>query len=59
MDLYTVVAAAAELNESAIGYRITSQCHDVDNQYGVNLNPNKSKRVSFSEDDMIIVLSED
>lgn len=59
MDFYTVVAAAAELNESAIGYRITSQCHDVDNQYGVNLNPNKSKRVSFSEDDMIIVLSEE
>lgn len=59
MDFYTVVAAAAELNESAIGYRITSQCHDAENQYGVILNPDKSKRVIFREDDMIIVLSED
>ncbi|HQZ94704.1 MAG TPA: NAD-binding protein [Pyrinomonadaceae bacterium] len=59
MDFYTVTAAAAELNESAIGYRITSQCHDAENLYGVNLNPNKSKRVSFNDDDMIIVLSED
>ena len=59
MDFYTVTAAAADLNESAIGYRITRQSHDADNKYGVNLNPAKSKRVSFSEDDLIIVLSED
>ena len=59
MDFYTVCSAAAELSESAIGYRITAQSHDTENKYGVNLNPNKSKRVRFSEEDMIIVLSED
>lgn len=59
MDFYSVTASAAELGESAIGYRITSQSRDADSSYGVNLNPRKSERVTFREDDFIIVLSED
>ena len=59
MDFYTVTAAAANLNESAIGYRITRESHNTDQKYGVHLNPNKSEKVWFSEDDLIIVLSED
>jgi len=59
MDFYTVTASAAELGESAIGYRITSLSHDSDKSYGVNLNPAKSKRIAFNEEDYIIVLSED
>jgi len=59
VDFYTITASAAELNESAIGYRIESQSQDPDQKYGVHLNPNKSERVTFSEDDLIIVLSED
>jgi len=59
MDFYTVTASAAELGESAIGYRITSLSRDSDRSYGVNLNPVKSGRVTFSPEDYIIVLSED
>lgn len=59
MDFYTVVASAAELGESAIGYRITAESRDSEKRFGVNLNPDKSKRVTFSERDFIIVLSED
>jgi len=59
VDFYTVVASAAELGESAIGYRITSLSHNPEKQYGVNLNPDKSGRVTFADADYIIVLSED
>ncbi len=59
LDFYTVVASAAEIGESAIGYRIASESLDPDKQYGVHLNPAKSERVTFSENDFIIVLSED
>ncbi len=58
-DFYTVTASAAELGESAIGYRIASESGDSDMHYGVHLNPAKSKRISFTENDLIIVLSED
>lgn len=59
MDFYTVTASAAELGESAIGYRITSLSRDSEKGYGVSLNPKKSKRITFSKEDLIIVLSED
>ena len=58
-DFYNIVASAAELGESAIGYRVTAESHDSERQFGVHLNPNKSHRVTFAENDFIIVLSED
>lgn len=59
LDFYTVTASAAALNESAIGYRITAESHDSESNYGIHLNPNKSKRLTFCERDCIVVLSED
>lgn len=59
VDFYTVTASAAEMGESAIGYRISALSRDSDEHYGVKLNPQKSERVTFSEKDLIIVLSED
>ena len=58
MDFYTITASAADLHESAIGYRITSESQNPDQKYGVHLNPNKSEKVTFTKDDLIIVLSE-
>lgn len=58
-DFYTIVASAAELGESAIGYRVTAESHESERQFGVRLNPNKSDKVTFAENDFIIVLSED
>ena len=58
-DFYTVIASAAELNESAIGYRITSKSGNSEERFGVEINPKKSENVIFNQEDFIIVLSED
>ncbi|MFN8284044.1 MAG: hypothetical protein U0U67_12565 [Chitinophagales bacterium] len=59
MDFYTVLESAAQLNETAIGYRFMSESSDEENHFGVRLNPKKSQRVVFSKEDYIIVLAED
>jgi voltage-gated potassium channel Kch len=59
VNFYTVAAAAAEKNEVAIGYRIASDSFNAEKAYGVVVNPAKSKTVSFTAKDKIIVLAED
>ena len=59
MDFYTIVERAAQLNETAIGYRITAESSNSDEHFGVRLNPKKTDKFTFSPDDLIIVLSED
>lgn len=59
VNFYTILEKAAQFNESAIGYRISSQSSDSDNHFGVQINPAKSKNITFSEEDFIIVLAED
>lgn len=51
----TVVEAAARRGEVAVGFRVTG---DPDDPRGYDLNPPKSRRVSFHEDDRVIVLAE-
>jgi voltage-gated potassium channel Kch len=59
VNFYTVLESAAQLNETAIGYRISSLSSDSDKHFGVTINPNKANTVKFSEDDFIIVVAED
>ncbi|MCX6312331.1 MAG: NAD-binding protein [Bacteroidetes bacterium] len=59
MNFYTVMEAAAQRNETAIGYKIASLANDAGKAYGVNCNPKKSDMLTFSENDKIIVLAED
>ncbi|MCC6582558.1 MAG: NAD-binding protein [Chitinophagales bacterium] len=59
MDFYTVLESAAQLNETAIGYRINAESSNSEEHFGVKLNPKKSDKISFSPDDFIIVLAED
>ncbi len=59
VNFYTVVESAAQLGESVIGYRISSQSTDSEKHFGVNINPNKSSKLTFKENDFIIVLAED
>jgi ion channel POLLUX/CASTOR len=59
VDFYTVTASAANLGETAIGYRLNAETRDTTNLYGVHLNPDKSDKVVFGEKDLVIVLSED
>jgi voltage-gated potassium channel Kch len=57
MNFYTVLESAARNEEIAIGYRKSEDFQEENKNYGVVLNPNKSKLVKFTDIDMIIVLS--
>ncbi|UXP30592.1 NAD-binding protein [Reichenbachiella agarivorans] len=59
VNFYTVMESAARMNQVAIGYRILADSKNVDAQYGVTVNPDKSQMISFTDQDEIIVLSED
>jgi Castor and Pollux, part of voltage-gated ion channel len=59
LNFYTVVEAARQRNEVAIGYRLASDSKDAKKAYGVVVNPTKSDTITFSEWDRIIVLAED
>ncbi|MGL1889307.1 MAG: NAD-binding protein [Reichenbachiella sp.] len=59
INFYTIVAAAARMNQVAIGYRIVSKSKDPNSQYGVVVNPDKAEYINLTEKDEIIVLSED
>ncbi len=58
-NFYTILESAARKNEVAIGYRIRSEAKDKSKEYGVYVNPKKSTKFTLSEEDMVIVLSED
>ncbi|MBU3714768.1 MAG: hypothetical protein FGM46_07445 [Ferruginibacter sp.] len=58
MDFYTVLESARKKGHTAIGYRIGSLIHDSNKAHGVVVNPNKSEKITFSNNDMLIVLSE-
>jgi voltage-gated potassium channel Kch len=58
VDFYTVLEAAAQRGETAIGYRLMKYADDKSRGYGVNVNPKKSEKHSFAENDQIVVLAE-
>jgi K+/H+ antiporter YhaU regulatory subunit KhtT len=59
VTFYTIVANAAEIGDTALGYRIMKNEEDSELNFGIKLNPNKDDLMAFSEEDFIIVLSED
>jgi ion channel POLLUX/CASTOR len=59
VDFYTVLEAAAQKGETAIGYRLMKHSDDKARGYGVNVNPKKSEKHTFTEHDKIVVLAED
>jgi voltage-gated potassium channel Kch len=59
VDFYTVLEAAGRRGETAIGYRIAADSHNGQRDYGVNVNPAKTERITFAPGDRIIVLAED
>lgn len=57
-NFYSLIEAAAQRGEAAIGYR-RAQRFDVDRvQHGVVLNPRKSDLIEFGDADQIIVVAE-
>lgn len=58
LNFYTVVEAARQRNEVALGYRLLKHAKDSTQAYGVVVNPNKSEPITFSEWDRVIVLAD-
>jgi ion channel POLLUX/CASTOR len=58
LNFYTVLEAARRRGEVAVGYRLDAESGDPAASYGVHLNPEKSRRVAFTELDNLIVLAE-
>ncbi len=58
LNFYTIVEAARQRNEVAIGYRLKRDAHDAAKSYGVVVNPDKSKKITFDAGDKVIVLAE-
>jgi K+/H+ antiporter YhaU regulatory subunit KhtT len=58
LNFYTVVEAAKQRHESAIGYRLQVDAHNIAKSYGVVLNPQKDQFITFVAEDTIIVLAE-
>jgi hypothetical protein len=55
LDFYTLVAAASEKDEIAIGYQINHKAH----LSKLILNPLKSETFTLTDADMIVVIAED
>ena len=58
VSFYTVVEAASQRGEVALGYRQMAHANDATKDYGVKVNPLKSKQIAFGPQDKIIVLAE-
>lgn len=58
VNFYTVLEAASRKNDLAIGYKIISEENISSKNFGVYLNPDKSRIINFSAGDNLIVLSE-
>ena len=59
VNFYTVTAAARQRGEVALGYRIRAHSADASLAYGVAVNPDKDKAITFSEADRMIVIAEE
>jgi voltage-gated potassium channel Kch len=58
-NFYTIMESAALKGETAIGYRIQSNSKEPEKAYGVVVNPKKSEKINWNQNDKIIVLAED
>jgi ion channel POLLUX/CASTOR len=58
LNFYTVVEAARRRGEVAVGYRSETRSSYPQESYGVHLNPDKSRLITFADDDRVIVLAE-
>lgn len=59
VNFFTIVEAAKQRNEIAIGCRLVADQNDNSASYGVFTNPKKDKEFIFNDNDKIIVIAED
>ncbi|MEN8237403.1 MAG: hypothetical protein ABFQ95_07695 [Pseudomonadota bacterium] len=59
VNFFTVTKSALECGEIALGYRLSNEVNQKSKNYGIRMNPFKSKMIDgFSQSDKIIVLAE-
>jgi hypothetical protein len=58
VNFYTILKAAQQRSEVAIGYRLGDQANDAAKAYGVYINPKKSQEITLSQQDRVVVLAE-
>ena len=58
INFYTVVEAARQRGESAIGYRHKADANNIARSYGVVINPAKDQLIEFKPQDAVILLAE-
>jgi len=58
LDFYQVTAALSAIGQTALGYRTQGSSQQENTAYGIVLNPLKSRSISFSAGDRLIVLAE-
>jgi voltage-gated potassium channel Kch len=58
-NFYTLMEAASQKGDTAIGYRLLEFERDPAKAYGISINPVKSEKIRFTEKDKVIVLSEE
>lgn len=58
VNFYTLLEAARRRGQVAIGYRLKAEARDAEKMYGVHVNPKKSEKVKFTDEDKLIVLAE-
>ncbi|MBD1932402.1 MULTISPECIES: CASTOR/POLLUX-related putative ion channel [Cyanophyceae] len=58
VNFYTVVEAAKQRGESAIGYRCKADANNSGRAYGVTINPKKDQLITFAPQDTIVLLAE-
>lgn len=59
LNFYTVLESASRRGELALGYKLKQLENDPGQSYGVFINPVKSKQISFTAEDKVLVLAED
>ena len=57
VNFYTVLAAAQQKGETAIGYRLLGEANDSGKSFGVHLSPDKSETIALDEADRVIILA--
>jgi len=58
VNFSTLVTAARNQGESAIGYRLKVHAGNATKNYGVVINPHKSNQIAFRESDRLIVVAD-
>ena len=59
VNFYSLIEAAANRGETALGYRIVAKANKSDEGFGVKINPNKAATITFAAEDKLVVLAEE